>query len=163
MAELKWKTPVPRITPDETERSFILRLTRWIGEQEREPDFDLDEYLAFGGIGVANRILGFEGLITGYSAPSTHTIMTAPSGSSKKVIIALNTIVNATAVFHVVKAKGAVDSLIAEVDNTAHAHANIVDVSSGFITLDAEDETIEIQTVSGTTDISYSGSYLDID
>lgn len=109
---------------------------------------------------MANRITGFEGVLSGYTAPDVNIILAAPTGSKKFVVVGLHVVTIGTATFDVVKAKGATDSHIVRVVDTDE---KVVQDHTGYITLDATDEILEIHTVSGSADISYSGSYLDID
>jgi hypothetical protein len=165
MAELKWRSPVPFMRTTEDEREFIGRLIRWLSEQEQGPEYDLEANLAFGGLGVAERIFGFEGLITGYSAPSEHEILAAPSGPNKKVIVGGRAhIAAATGTFQVIKRKDSVDVVIFEVVASASNKGDsITSTGSGYVTLDAADESLRLHTISGTADVSYSGSYVDVD
>ncbi len=166
MAELKWKTPVPQIGLPGTERDYLQRLVRWLGEQEQEKEFHLEEYLAFGGIDVASRIFGFEGLWTGYAALGEHVMLPAPSGSNKSVVVGLHiSAADASGDFQVVKRKGTTDSEIMTLDTSALIHEEVVGGhKSGYITLDATDESLVVKALSGATDdFSYSGSYIDVE
>lgn len=161
LGELRWKTPVPIIGPNERNRQFLTRLAQWLSEQERTAEYDLEAILAFGGTGVSERIFGFEGLISGYTAPSTHEILSAPTGTQKKIVLGLHISVDGTATCDVQLNKNSTLSFIAQIVNT---HEEIIGSHrSGYITLDATDESIEIATVSGTADISYVGSYILVD
>jgi len=165
MGELKWRSPVPLQGQIESERLYLRRLATWLNEQERDKDFDLEASLAFGGLGVAERMFGFEGLITGYTPPSdTHPLLQGPTGTRKFIIIGLHVAIAGVGVFDVVKRKVSTDSLLVRVDDTVVDHEEVVGRhKTGFIVLDAANEGIRIKTVSGTADISFSGSYLDVD
>ncbi len=163
MAELRWRSLVPTPGDLETDREFLNRLIRWLRDQERTADFDLEEFLAFGGAGMASRIQGFEGVITGYSPPSTHEILAAPTGARKKVVIGLRISIASAGDFNVVKAKGATDAAVYFLDGSSELNAQVIGDRAGYITLDATDETLEIQTISGSADISYEGSFIDVE
>jgi len=161
LGELRWKTPVPIQAQIESTDNYLRRLAEWLREQERPTEYDLEAILAFGGLGVSERIFGFEGLISGYSAPSTHEILSAPTGTQKKIILGLHVSVDGTATCDVQLNKNSTLSFIAQIIDT---HEEIIGSHrSGYITLDATDESIEIATVSGTADISYVGSYILVD
>jgi len=164
MAELKWKTPVPKLGFAQNERGYIERLIRWLGEQEREADFDLDSILAFGGLGVAERIFGFEGLISP-TPPDTTEILSAPIGAQKKIVIGLHVYQAGSAgTYNVVKNKGGTISIILSIDSSVLDHEEVVGRhKTGYITLDSVDENLEIRTLATANDISYSGSYVLVD
>jgi hypothetical protein len=150
-------------SPERTQ-FFLRELAQWLQEQEQEGDWDVEAMLAFGGLGVAERMVGFEGLITSYTPPSTHDVLGAPAAAKKRIVVGLHVAIDGTGVFKVVKNKNTVLSLIVKVDNTDHDHEEVVGRhKAGYITLDATDESLEIVTVSGTADISFSGSYVDVD
>jgi len=167
MAELKWKTPVPQPGFTENDRTFTKRLLRWLGEQEQPADYCLEEYLAFGGIGVASRIFGFEGLHSGYGALVEQVIKAAPSGSNKHVIVGLHvSAAGSSGDFEIVKRKtGFGDAVIMTLETSVLKHEEIVGGhKSGYITLDAEDELIVVKPLSGATDdFSWSGSFIDVE
>lgn len=164
--ELKWKTPVPQLGNVEDERVFIERLVRWLREQEREKDFYLEEFLAFGGTDVASRIFGFEGRWSGYAALSERTILPAPSGSNKTVVVGLHiSSAGTSGDFQLVKRKGTVDAEIMVLDTSVLTHEEVVGGhKTGYIVLDSTDESLVVKALTGATDaFSYSGSYIDVE
>ena len=155
MAELKWKTPVPQ---------KLDQVLQWLKEQEQSADYELEASFILGGAAVAERLLGFEGLHTGYTAPDVLTILTAPAAGKKRIIIGLSIQVDAAAVFQLVIRKVAVDTIIAEIIATTSKEENdVIGSLGGPKTLDDINESLIIKTVSGSGVISYSGSYLDVD
>ena len=112
---------------------------------------------------MAEKIFGFEGLITP-SPPDTTTILSAPTGAQKKIVIGLHVQqTGAVGTFNVVKNKNSVISILVEMDSSVLNHEEIVGRhKSGYITLDSSDESLEIRTLAGTANISFSGSYLDV-
>ncbi len=157
---LKWKTPVPQIGQVETERQFLDRLSAWLREQEEAQDYDLEELIAFGGIGVANRMYGFEGYENSYTAPEDFIMLAAPSGSQKKIVILAHIhIFGNPGEVIVFKKKGALESAISDINTTTHNHEHV----QGPITLDATNEELWFRIISGTTPVSWSGSYVLVD
>jgi len=168
MGELKWKSPVPFMGTAEDEREFLGRLIRWLAEQERVAEYDLEEILAFGGLGVAHRIEGFEGLLAaGYTPGDEATIITGPAAPGKYVVTSLHMGTQETtdpAEIYLVKA-GAYN-LLAQLDPTGVADKDIIggSVGAGYITLDAADESIVLKTTgSATGKYGWAGSYVNVD
>ena len=166
MAELRWKTPVPLpgllpMSPENTQW-YLVHLARWLLEQEREKDYDLESSLIFGGLGVAERIFGFEHVWNGYSAPAEYVALAAPTGATKKIILAFHIhLESLPGVAEVVLRKDAVD--VGIFDITTADHADIIQDHTGIITLDASDESIVIKVASGSSDIVWSGTYLHVE
>lgn len=157
---LKWQTPVPQVGLPGTEREFIQRLTQWLREQEQEPEYSLEATLAFGGLGVAEKMFGFEGSSDSYSAPEDITILTGPSGASKKIVTSINVhVVALPGTLDLVHKKGAVETTIADIDLTDHNHV----ASSYFICLDATDKSLILRILSGSSKVSWLGTYVDVD
>jgi hypothetical protein len=156
---LKWKTPVPLIVQGEAERAFLIRQTAWLGEQEVAED-DLESTLAFGGPGVAERMFGFEGYEDSYSAPEDFEMLVGPVGAQKKIVMAVHIhIFGAPGNVIIFKKKGAIESSIADINTTSHNHEAVF----GPMTLDSPDESMWFRAVSGTSPVSWSGSYVLVD
>lgn len=162
MAELKWRTPVPQKGELENIDIFIQRLVRWLKEQEREADYDLEEILAFGGVGVAYRTAGFEGKHTPSAPPETTTLLTGPAAPSKYIVIGLHVgTLDATPADFYLRKAGA-DNLIATLPATSDKPV-IGGGGSGPITLDAADESIIMKTRAGATlEYGWTGSYVNV-
>ena len=158
--DILWKTPVPQIGQIEEERAYLVRLAAWLREQEGTPEHDIEEILSFGGIGVAHRMFGFEGFEESYSAPEDFLMVPAPTGAQKKIIIIAHIhIFGSPGNVVVLKKKGAVESAISDINTNTHNHEHV----QGPITLDATDEELWFRAVSGSSDISWSGSYVLVD
>lgn len=165
MGELQWRTPVPHpgLLPKEPKdlHLYLVDLARWLSEQEREQVWDVEAILAFGGLGVAERMFGFEDYKTSYpAAPVDYTAVSAPTGAKKRIIMVVHAHIFGTpGELTLIKKKGALESAIASINTVDHNHEDI----PGPITLDATDETLVVRIESGTTDVSWSGSYVDVD
>ena len=165
MAELRWRSIVPQIGPVETERSYLLRLARWLRDQERPREIEIDAILAFGGTGVAERMFGFEGVMTGYSPLDEAEAVPAPAAPLKRIIVGLHLNYDGTpGEVSVMKTKGGTDFIIATlVVAGGNQGQEVVSAGGGFVTLDAADESLRILAVVGADDITWSGSYVDVD
>lgn len=163
----KWRTPVPQLGLPGTERDFIGRLVQWLREQEREPEYDLEETLALGGLGVAYRLVGFEGRHAGYTPPDEVTVITGPAAPGKFVITGLHFGTQEVAISaEIYLRKNAVDNLIAILDPTAGKEKDIIGGSAGAgaITLDASDESIVLKTLATASgQYGWAGSYVNVE
>ncbi len=170
MAELKWRTPVPLpgllpMSPENTQL-YLIHLARWLLYQEREKEYDLEPSLIFGGPGVAEKIFGFEHLWTGYAAaPQEYVALAAPTGAKKKIIIAMHIHIEANpGTATVILRKAGVDIPLADVaTGVGGVHEDIIQGHTGYITLDASDESLVVEVLTGNSDISWTGSYVDVD
>ncbi|KKN65230.1 hypothetical protein LCGC14_0484060 [marine sediment metagenome] len=168
MAELKWKTPVPLISalaqsPGNIQ-AFLVQLVQWLQEQERTPDWAVESNLIFGGLGVAERLFGFEALLTGYSAPEEQVVVAAPEGASKKIIIAFHIHVESSpGTVDIILRKGGTDIVICRVDAAVKTHEDVIQQHTGIITLDATDESLVINILTGSSDITLSGTVFNVE
>ena len=165
MAELQWRSMVPQFGPLETERQYLLRLARWLRDQERARVYNIDAILAFGGLGVAERMHGFEGTLTGYTPLDEAEAVPAPVAPIKRIIVGFHLNYDGTpGEVSVMKSKGANDFIIATlIVAGGNQGQEVVSSGGGFVTLDAADESIRILAVVGAEDITWSGSYVDVE
>jgi len=152
------------LDPPET-HDFLLRLIHWLREQEHEAEYSLEATLAFGGLGVGERMFGFEDEFTGYSPLDEKEAVSAPTAPDKKIIVGFHlNIAGSPGVVTINKTKAGVDFPIATLDvSSSGNNIELTETGGGFVTLDAADESIRILAVSGATDITWSGSFVLVD
>lgn len=168
MAELKWKTPVPLISALSQSpgniQAFLVQLVQWLQEQERTPDWAVESNLIFGGLGVAERLFGFEALITGYGTPVEEVVVAAPEGASKKIVIAFHVhIKTKPGTADIILRKGGTDIVICRVDADVKDHQDVIQDHTGIITLDATDESLVLEILTGSSDITLSGTVFNVE
>lgn len=165
--ELKWRTPPPPAPPGAEDEvvDWVTRIVQWLEEQEREPDYVVESIISLGGPGLAERLTGFEGVITGYAIPTTTVILTAPAAGKRRIVTSLSLhspAVTETALLQ--KDKGGINIPIYELDTISMGHLKGQRaLAAGPIVLDAIDETLELVNTAGTADISYVGAFLEVD
>lgn len=170
MTELKWKTPPPPVPifGKELDIDWAERLIQWLRDQERNRDIDVESIVSVGGLGVAERLIGFEKIFSGYTPTETLEILDAPAAGKRRVIVGFSFHAeDLLAIGTIHKTIGATEYIITSFDTTAPPGNNqkdppIVSVK-GLVTLDDITETIEITITSGTSDIHVTGSYLEVD
>ena len=167
MAELKWRTPVPLpgllpMSPENTQL-YLVQLARWLLYQEQGAEYALEDDLAFGGPDVANRIVGFEGRHVPSAPPETVTLLTGPATPGKFVVIGLHAGTLDATISDFYVRKDGVDNLIASLPGTSDKDV-IGGSGSGYLTLDAADESIIMKTRAGATvEYGWAGSYVNVD
>jgi len=171
MAELRWKTPVPLpgllpMSPENTQW-YLIHLARWLLEQERGAEYNLEDDLAFGGPDVANRIVGFEEEHSEYSAPDEVILLTGPAAPGKFIVIGLHIATTEAAESLLIYVrKDTTDCLIATLNPDTGLDKDVIGGSGGAgpITLDAPDEKIVIKThTDATGDYGWAGSYVNVE
>lgn len=170
MGELKWRTPPPRVPQINVEKNipdWASRLIQWLDRQEREKDYDVESIIALGGAGVAERLLGFEVLLTGYSPTHTADILAAPAAGKKRIITSFHIhMAAADAVGTVQKDINGTNYIIGEFDTSGapgNQDPDLTGGGSGVTVLDGVLEKLEITITAGTSDISITGAYLEVD
>lgn len=164
MGELKWKTPTPLIGQIETEREFLLRLSRWLRDQERPAEYDVEDNIALGGLHVAPSMIGFEGEHSGYSPPDEVILLTGPTAPSKFIVVSLHIGTTEGAVSaEIYVRKASTDGIIAVLNPATSEEKDVIGGggSAGAVVLDAADEKIVLKTLAGATGIyGWAGSYV---
>ena len=166
MAELRWRTPPP-ISPLEPGEvpDFLVRLIAWLAQQEREPEIEIDANLGLGGSDVAQSMLGFEGLVTGYTPTDTTIILVAPLAGKKRIVVGMSIHSEGTTEIGVlIKKKAGVESIIISFDTSVKKDEPVISGSvTGPLTLDDVDESLELTITAGSADVSFTGSFLEVD
>jgi len=168
MGELKWTRPPPLETDLDAE-NWPTRLVQWLLEQEQAADYDVESFIAVGGPGVAERMFGFEGTESSYSGglPHTKVMLAAPLAGKKRIITGLRLHSDGTTEIGSVEInKGGTRHALISFDTTGppgNSDAAVTQGGSGYAVLDDINESLELIITAGSADLSYVGSYLEVD
>lgn len=175
---LEFRTPPPR-APREGEdlHVYLSRLVTWLRQQAVPEEERYEELLGMGGALVANRMFGFEGVVTVSALPQTSTLLTAPVSPKKKIITSLDISTEGDKIeasVGVLKGATFIGRDIQNYEAIAFLAAGLGSIEQRsyhhfpWIVLDAADESLVLRVFATTTDVppfdmSYMGSYLDVD
>ena len=169
---IKWRKPPPPAPVMPATSHFYAwasRLVQWLREQEIDTGADIESTVAIGGPGVAERMLGFEGKITGYTPPDTTAILMAgqasPAAGKRRIIVGITIHSEGVAEVGVLqKNKNSALTVLFSFNTSAAAgNKDPNPFTRGPIVLDSIDESLEILITAGSADVHYSGAYLEVD
>jgi hypothetical protein len=169
MPHLRWKTPPPPISSldEEITSDWANRLIQWLRDQEEEEVLEVESIVSLGGHRVAERLVGFESFITGYTPVHTETLLAAPAAGKRRILVGFTFHSQGiTEEGHIRKTKSGVDYILVGFDTSSPSPSGkdpeIVAVK-GIITLDDITESLTIEITVGSADIYVTGSYLEVD
>lgn len=139
-------------------------LVAFLDSQETRVASELEAILALGGEEVATRMFGFEGSLLTPTPPEEAEIMAAPVAGKKKIITDFILTCAATTAMSIrlFKLKGATEyDLVSAMD--LEKKVPFTGASTMKITLDDINESIRLEVLTGTDDVHWNGSYLDVD
>lgn len=161
----KFDTPPPQAPFTHADLlKWALDLIAWLRSEESDIAETLEEDFVLGGPGVAARLRGLEGQLLSPTGGEDREILSAPAAGKRKVMVDFHLDVETTPpanqVIRFYKKKGATEY---DIISAFLADSATPFEWSGIFVIDAIDESIWFENVTGTDDVHWNGSYLDVD